>query len=860
MFNGVPIIPTTWSNTTIAATVPAGATTGPIAVTVASAQSNGVIFVVTGPAITGLSTHIGAIGDSITIYGAGFGSAQGSNTLTFSGVPATATSWNGMTIVAPVPTGASSRSVTVTVAGTASNSVSFTVSAADTITGLTISSPSDGATVSTPYAAITGTVSGSIAGVDPIVVTCNSVAAQLTGTNFSCNPPLTSGVTPITVTGTDFAGNTSSATINVTLAMAPPVSLTITPGPANMLVNQMQAFTAVDNQGMKRPDATWTVSDSTIANFVTGSPNTLLADAVGQLTLTATVGGVSDQTTVTVLPGTSLPIGTVLWSATPSGCAAQQIVQAVPTANGPDLYSIETCSDGSTLVRAFASDGELLWQTPVGVSGAGVGDNQGGLLVNGTAGESSAMADLDAQTGNVKWQYSPTPVNPAGPTLDSSVAVGLDGTIFVVEHACTFSSASTGSTDCLNEINPQTGTLVNQINLPTSYGINTNDNYCDEPILSTTMRTYTGPSSAPMAAPDGSVFSEVSTSNSVLYEVCNRNDGVPSVTSQLSGVITLVRVLPDGGTQLQQIDGSSTQNQPTNIPNDVIPDGNGGVLATYGNINQPMEVSDVGPGGAGTATIPNVFMDGTDPTSVVLGDNATAFVTDGYDLAAFSTATLQPIWAYTSTGGSLSFVTATSGGGVAIEDSQLGLIQIDASGNASSPTAGFSNWGPWALGFWPLIPNNVLALVSGPNVVTSLSVFPESQGGGPLNRQPNKPVVAHFLPTSFSSYGASSYDSLTRGMKEYVPDATHNFSLGAQATATIFQNELAKPVAAIGFLGHSIFVAATPSIRSVSRLTWPVRSWSVTPSRMTTRPTCSQPQVSPPFQPIATQPRLGLCS
>lgn len=706
-FNGVAATPSSWNNTAITVPVPAGTTTGPVAVTVASAQSNGVVFLITGPAITGLSTHTGAIGDSITIYGAGFGAAQGSNAITFNGVPATATSWNGMTIVAPVPAGAASGPLTVAVAGIASNSVSFTVSAADTIAGLTISSPSDGATVSTPYAAVTGTVNGSIAGIDPIVVTCNSVAAQLTATNFSCNPPLTTGVNPVTVTGTDSAGDTSSATINVTLAMAAPVSLTVTPGPVNMLLNQTQSFTAVDNQSMSRPDAAWTVSDSTIANFVTGSPNTLMADAVGQVTLTATVGGVSGQTTVTVLPGTSLPIGTILWSATPSGCTAQQIVQAVPTANGPDLYSLETCPDDSTLVRAFGSDGEQLWQASLSqiapngfFSQTAVGDNFGGLLIEGEASDDqSYLLDLGAQTGNLVWQYSPVPVPSASPSLDPNIAIGSDGTVSLVEHACAFSH---GSQDCLNAINPQTGALANQTTLPISTSVNTNDNDCDEPNLITRMTAYTGPSSAPMVASDGSLFMEVSTANSSLYEVCNRDTGIPNATSQSSSVITLVRMLPDGGTQLQQIAGSSTQNQSiipnADIPNDVIPDGNGGVLATYGGYNQTMQVSDVGPGGAATATIPNVFMGGTpEATTMVLGDNATAFVTDGYDLAAFSTSTLQPLWTYTSTGGSLSFVAATSGGGVAINDSSQGVIQLDSSGNAGGPVANLQGAVPYEM-------------------------------------------------------------------------------------------------------------------------------------------------------------------
>jgi hypothetical protein len=49
-FNGFPTTPTSWSATTIAATVPSGATTGAVAVTVGGVVSNGVVFTVTAPA------------------------------------------------------------------------------------------------------------------------------------------------------------------------------------------------------------------------------------------------------------------------------------------------------------------------------------------------------------------------------------------------------------------------------------------------------------------------------------------------------------------------------------------------------------------------------------------------------------------------------------------------------------------------------------------------------------------------------------------------------------------------------------------------------------------------------------------
>ena len=77
------------------------------------------------PTITGLSPNSGAVGTAVTITGANFGSAPG--TVTFNTVATTPSIWSPTTIVAPVPAGATTGNVVVTVSGVPSNGVSFTV-------------------------------------------------------------------------------------------------------------------------------------------------------------------------------------------------------------------------------------------------------------------------------------------------------------------------------------------------------------------------------------------------------------------------------------------------------------------------------------------------------------------------------------------------------------------------------------------------------------------------------------------------------------------------------------------------------------------------------------------------------------
>src|SRR5436853_440743 len=88
----------------------------------------------TAPAITSLNPTTGPVGTAVTITGTNFGTT---GTVTFNGTTATTTSWSATSIVASVPSGATTGNVVVTVGGIASNGVNFTVtSSAPAITSL----------------------------------------------------------------------------------------------------------------------------------------------------------------------------------------------------------------------------------------------------------------------------------------------------------------------------------------------------------------------------------------------------------------------------------------------------------------------------------------------------------------------------------------------------------------------------------------------------------------------------------------------------------------------------------------------------------------------------------------------------
>jgi uncharacterized protein YjdB/N-acetylneuraminic acid mutarotase len=118
-----------WSDTQIVATVTVNSTNGYVTVGSHTGEvSNHIAFTITpSPSITTVSPSSGGIGSSVTISGSYFGATQGTSTVSFNGTLATPTNWSDTSITVPVPTGATTGTVVVTVAGLAVSGGTFTV-------------------------------------------------------------------------------------------------------------------------------------------------------------------------------------------------------------------------------------------------------------------------------------------------------------------------------------------------------------------------------------------------------------------------------------------------------------------------------------------------------------------------------------------------------------------------------------------------------------------------------------------------------------------------------------------------------------------------------------------------------------
>ena len=173
------------------------------------------------------------------------------------------------------------------------------------------------------------------------------------------------------------------------LAQAP-ATMTVSPNKATMLVGETRAFRAVGKDGRIRHNVRWEISPSYAAEVTAnGDEATVTArEASPSTMLKASADGDSADASIEIRAKGDMTPGTTLWSVAPTpGCKATQMIQAVPSANGPDLYVQETCPEG-TMLRALTSDGRELWRKMmVGTSvGAAVPTSNGpyvGFLPNG---------------------------------------------------------------------------------------------------------------------------------------------------------------------------------------------------------------------------------------------------------------------------------------------------------------------------------------------------------------------------------------------------------------------------------------------------------------------------------------------
>lgn len=390
-FNGTAATVGSWNATTIAVTVPSGATTGNVVVHASGVDSNGSSFtVLPTPTITSLNPTSGIIGASVTITGTNFGSSQGSSTVNFNGTAATPTSWNATSIGVPVPSGATTGNVVVHASGVDTNGVAFTV-----VPNITSLSPTSGAV----------------------------------------------GVS-VTITGTGFGGSQGSSTVKFNGTTASPTSWSATSIAVPVPTGATTGNVVVHASGVDSNGVTFTVSPSISSLSVTSGPTGTAVTISG-----LNFGGTQGTSTVTFNGAAATPTS---WSAAsiaapvPSSASTGPVVVTVGgvASNGvtfsvvPNIASLSPSSGG---VKTFVT-----------ISGTAFGSSQGSSTVtfNGTTALPSGWTNTsivvpvpsNATTGPVVVTVSG--LASSGVTFSFSATGSFSGTISKASDGTAISGAT----------------------------------------------------------------------------------------------------------------------------------------------------------------------------------------------------------------------------------------------------------------------------------------------------------------------------------------------------------------------------------------------------------------------------------
>jgi hypothetical protein len=530
-FNGTAATATSWSATSVVVTVPTGATTGNVVVTVGGVASNGETFTITvpGPSISSLNPTSGLVGAAVTISGTNFGATQGTSTVKFNGTAATATSWSATSIVVTVPAGATTGNVVVTAGGVASNGVGFTVTVpAPSITSLNPTSGVLGASVTiagTNFGATQGTSTVKFNGIaatptswsatsiavtvpagattGSVIVTVGGVASN--GVSFTVTSPgpsitslnPTSGLVGATVTisGVNFGATQGTSTVKFNGTTATATSWSATSVVVTVPAGATSGNVVVTVGGVASNGVGFTVTVPT-PSIASLNPTSGLVGAT--VTIAGTNFGATQGTSTVKFNGTAATVTS--WSATsvvvtvPAGATTGNVVvTAGGVASNGVSFTVTTLAPSITSLNP--TTGAVA--TPVTVAGTNFGATQGTSTVkfNGTAAAVTSWSATSiltqvptgATTGNVVVTVAGVASNGVVFTLPTdttppSVPTGLTATAISASQINLLWTASTDNVGV---------TGYNIFRGGTKVGTAVSNAYSDASLAASTTYTYT---------------------------------------------------------------------------------------------------------------------------------------------------------------------------------------------------------------------------------------------------------------------------------------------------------------------------------------------------------------------------------
>jgi outer membrane protein assembly factor BamB len=183
----------------------------------------------------------------------------------------------------------------------------------------------------------------------------------------------------------------------------------IGPEKINIQVGEDRPLQLLDDSAQELHDATWSIDNPDLATIEEEEGRAVVhPSAVGTVVVTATWRGETRTREVKIWsPLRPLPAGTNRWSTHDFGGRNIGDLPAVPTGDGPNMYSMEEFPSGSVYLRAIREDGIHAWTLllPERVHNVELicGDWLGGALIGANRDDSYTLYAI-GKDGEVRWQ------------------------------------------------------------------------------------------------------------------------------------------------------------------------------------------------------------------------------------------------------------------------------------------------------------------------------------------------------------------------------------------------------------------------------------------------------------------------
>ncbi|HYJ84990.1 MAG TPA: IPT/TIG domain-containing protein [Pyrinomonadaceae bacterium] len=356
-FNGTTAAPTSWSDTSIVAAVPAGATTGPVIVTVGGAPSDSLTFTVVTTG--GISGKITAADGASPIPGATVKTLQGAGV-----VASTTTNSTGDYAFAAVDPGTYAVAASASGYGTKSKSLVIVSGGATTTANLSLDAIVSGA-VSYVYDAV-GRLISTVGPADTVVYSYDGVGNLLSISRQSSSQVSIIQLGPasgpigstVVISGTAFSANASQNTVAFNGVAAPITSATTT-----QIVVNVPAGATTGQVSVTSPNGSATSAIPFMVTSEQGAPTiSSFAPTIGYIGTPVTISGDNFETAAA---NNKVKFNTT--NAGASSATATSIATSVPV-SGSGRIAVTTPAGSATSTGDFyvlpsgtsASDFELM--------------------------------------------------------------------------------------------------------------------------------------------------------------------------------------------------------------------------------------------------------------------------------------------------------------------------------------------------------------------------------------------------------------------------------------------------------------------------------------------------------------------